>query len=60
MDNQIKIKEYKKAREKFLEVASLFPKDKRMVKLFGIWSIKDMLAHIIGWGTSISRKGQGN
>lgn len=47
MNNQIK--EYKKAREKFLEAVNRFPKSKRMVKLFGTWSIKDILAHIIGW-----------
>ena len=47
MNNQIK--EYKKAREKFLEAVNRFPEGKRIVKLFGTWSIKDMLAHIVGW-----------
>jgi len=47
MDNLIK--NYKKARKVFIDVISLFPENKRLAVIFGSWSLKDIMAHIIGW-----------
>lgn len=37
------------AREKILELAQLLPQEKRSEIFLGIWSAKDLLAHLVGW-----------
>lgn len=43
------IDEYTQAHHTFIGVSNKFPVDKRETILFGQWSAKDILAHIIGW-----------
>lgn len=43
------IDEYTKAHDTFIDVLNKFPVSKRYIILFGQWSAKDILAHIIGW-----------
>ena len=40
---------YRRAREDFLKAIARFPQELRDRPLFGEWSLKDVLAHIIGW-----------
>lgn len=37
------------ARQAILEAASALPVEKQAVAFLGVWSIKDLLAHLIGW-----------
>ncbi|MDO8609118.1 MAG: hypothetical protein Q7R95_01090 [bacterium] len=40
---------FKKVRNELVVLVGLVSLDKREVKLFGDWSLKDLLAHFIGW-----------
>jgi hypothetical protein len=37
------------ARRKILKVAHILPSDKRSEVFLGVWSAKDLLAHLVGW-----------
>lgn len=43
------IDKYKEARNRFIETVNRFPEDKRTSIIFGTWSLKDVISHIIGW-----------
>lgn len=46
---KILIADFQKASELFLKTIDDFPVDKRETVLFDQWSLKDILAHILGW-----------
>jgi hypothetical protein len=43
------IEQFKEARSEFIDLINMFPPKRRPDILFGQWSLKDVLAHIIGW-----------
>lgn len=43
------LKEFIAVRSDFQKEIDVFPKEKRLLKLFDNWSIKDMISHINGW-----------
>jgi hypothetical protein len=43
------ITELVKARKRILDAASSLPPEKQDVIFLGVWSVKDLLAHLVGW-----------
>lgn len=43
------ISELGSAREKLLSVIDKVPENKRYIRFLGTWSLKDIVAHLIGW-----------
>lgn len=46
---QAQIETYKKARQEFIALIRKFPTNKRLDPLFGDWTLKEILAHLVGW-----------
>ena len=43
------LREFVKVRKDFINTLKKFPNDKYEEKLFGEWSLKDVIAHFTGW-----------
>ena len=49
---QILLAEFGAGRQRLLNTAALIPLDKQDQPFVGVWAIKDLLAHMIGWDYS--------
>ena len=49
---QLLLSGFVEGRQRILETASLIPLDKQEQSFLGTWSVKDLLAHLIGWDYS--------